>query len=148
MWKYLLSPKLIFCQFWNVTEGANCTVHLLWDDHVRVTNNVTLPFSCLTPAVGGCYTAARYALKTVNAPTLSLSATAGITNMCFTVNSALEDQSGVGFTVEDKIVFSETSCIVSQDLFIARIDVAVRVFCSYAWDIVDWAVHKPHVQRP
>ncbi|KAJ6589944.1 putative L-ascorbate oxidase [Mycena vulgaris] len=60
-------------------------------------------------------------------PFLSLDPAAGITRMRFTVNSVLEDQGGAGFAVQDGVLFSETSCLVSRGLWAARIDVAVRV---------------------
>jgi hypothetical protein len=47
--------------------------------------------------------------------------------MSFTVDGKLEDQGGIGFAVDDRIVFSQSSCIISDSPFLARFDVGVRV---------------------
>ncbi|KAJ7496803.1 heme peroxidase [Mycena latifolia] len=94
-------------RFWDMTEDADRTVRLLWDDHVGGTNNITLPFAG-------------------EMSRSSLDARAGITKMRFAVDNELEDQSGVGFLVNDGVVFSETSCATSLDPVAGRFDVAVR----------------------
>ncbi|KAJ6555642.1 putative L-ascorbate oxidase [Mycena vulgaris] len=114
-------------RFWNMTEDADRTVRLLWDDHVGGANNVTLHASGVSTATAGRYSAAWYAFNaTSDIPFLSLDPAAGITNMRFTVNNKLEDQGGVGFAVQDGVVFSTTSCVTSQDHSAGRFDVAVR----------------------
>ncbi|KAJ6488996.1 heme peroxidase [Mycena sanguinolenta] len=119
-------------RFWNMTADPERTVFMLLDDHLGGTNNVTLIASGVSSAVGGRYTAAWYSFAPVAtapgpAPVLSLNATAGITSMRFVVDGKVEDQDGVGFAVEDGVIFSETSCYTSLDPpFTGRFDVAVR----------------------
>ncbi|KAJ7496653.1 heme peroxidase [Mycena latifolia] len=113
-------------RFWNMTEDADRTVRLLWDDRTTNTHNATLPFAGLSSAAGGRHSAAWYTLNTTEDNFLSLDANAGITNMRFSVNSKLEDQGGVGFAVQDGVVFSETSCTTSVTESTGRFDVAVR----------------------
>ncbi|KAJ7654341.1 hypothetical protein B0H17DRAFT_1214331 [Mycena rosella] len=73
----------------------------------------------------GRYSAGWYSFNEMeDVPFLSLDPTA-ITNMRFTVNNKLEDQ-GIGFAVQDSLVFSETSCTTSQNPIVGRFDVAVR----------------------
>ncbi|KAJ7708335.1 heme peroxidase [Mycena rosella] len=112
-------------RFWNMTADADRTVRLLWDDRAGGTGNATLPFAGLSSAVAGRYSAAWYAFNGTD-NFIPLNATAGIKTMRFTVNDQLEDQGGVGFAVQDGVVFSETSCMTSQNPIAARFDVAVR----------------------
>jgi hypothetical protein len=113
-------------------QDANRQVRLLWDDHVGGENNATLLAVGVSHAVRERYTAAWYGFRTAkDIPFISLDATAGITNMRFTVNSKLEDQGGVGFAVQDGVVFAETSCVTARNQFrfptAARFDIGVRV---------------------
>ncbi|KAJ7439092.1 heme peroxidase [Mycena latifolia] len=114
-------------RFWNMTEDPTRIVRLLWDDHIGRTtdNNATLQFAGTTAHFGS--SAAWYAFReTSNSSSISLNATAGIIKMRFTVNSKLEDQGGIGFAVQDSVVFSETSRLISNQPFAGRFDVAVR----------------------
>ncbi|KAJ6615051.1 hypothetical protein B0H10DRAFT_1950180 [Mycena sp. CBHHK59/15] len=114
-------------QFWNMTEDMDCTVHLLWDDHVGGMNNVTLHAMGVSSATTGSYSVVWYMFNAMeDIPLLLLNATAGIMNMYFAVDNKLEDQGGVGFTVQDGVVFSEMLCLTSQDPIAGRLDVAVR----------------------
>ncbi|KAJ7648440.1 hypothetical protein B0H17DRAFT_1215665 [Mycena rosella] len=111
-------------RLWNMTEDPDRTVRL-WEKYVGGTNNVTLGFSSVSTATVGRYSAGWYSFnETEDVPFLSLDPTA-ITNMRFTVNNKLEDQ-GIGFAVQDSLVFSETSCTTSQNPIVGRFDVAVR----------------------
>ncbi|KAJ6616379.1 heme peroxidase [Mycena sp. CBHHK59/15] len=107
-------------RFWNMKEDATRTVRMLWHDHVGGTNNVTLGFVAMSSSTGGRYSAAWYGFK---AGFLSLDPAAGIKSMGFVVDGKLEDQGGVGFAVQDGVIFSETSC---QSRSAGRLDVAVR----------------------
>jgi hypothetical protein len=109
---------------------------MLLDDHAGGTGNVTLTSSGVSTAVGGRYSAAWYtfAPRPSHALTfLSLDAIAGIKSLRFVVDGKLEDQGGVGFGVQDGVVFSETSCSISQDPQKWRLDVAVRIIQSFKW---------------
>ncbi|KAJ7172936.1 heme peroxidase [Mycena crocata] len=116
-------------RFWNMTEDPDRTVRLLWDDHVGGNNNVSLPLLGTASAVGGRYPTAWYAFGLPNrkkTPPIVLNAAAGIMSMRFAVNGELEDQDGVGFVVQDAIVFSNSSCVTTRVPFAVKFDVAVR----------------------
>ncbi|KAF8142799.1 heme peroxidase, partial [Mycena galopus ATCC 62051] len=118
----LLGDTLTFSgqvRFWNTTEDASRTVTLLWDDHVGGMNNVSLPFAGVSTATAGRYSAVWYTINPI-----PLDAAAGITSMSFSADGVLEDQGGLGFAVQDGVVFSETSCQTQEPLW--RLDVAVR----------------------
>ncbi|KAJ7110609.1 heme peroxidase [Mycena epipterygia] len=108
-------------RLWNMTEDDTRTVLMLWDDHAGGTNNVSLFASGVSTSSGNRYSAAWYAFNTT-----SLDPAAGITSMRFVVDGKLEDQGGAGFAVQDGVVFSNSSCLTSQDPMIGRFDVAVR----------------------
>ncbi|KAJ7765768.1 hypothetical protein B0H16DRAFT_402013 [Mycena metata] len=58
----------------------------------------------------------------------TIDAVAGIKTMRFSVNDKVEDQGGVGFALQDSVMYSASSCIVSQTSTfdgVGRIDVAV-----------------------
>ncbi|KAJ7288769.1 hypothetical protein C8J57DRAFT_521894, partial [Mycena rebaudengoi] len=75
-----------------------------------------LPAVGISAAIKGRYTSAWYGVQTAKAtPFILLDAAAGITNMRFTVDNKLEDQGGVGFAVQDGVVFSEISCVTARD---------------------------------
>ncbi|KAJ6570921.1 heme peroxidase [Mycena vulgaris] len=106
-------------RLWNMTADVDRTVRILWDDHAGGTSNTTLSASGVSTTTAKRYSAAWYAFSS-----LTFDATAGITTMRFAVDNKLEDQGGVGFAIQDGIVFSNTSCIASQNA--GRLDVAVR----------------------
>ncbi|KAJ7697227.1 hypothetical protein B0H17DRAFT_1197628 [Mycena rosella] len=111
----------------SLTSTLRFTLTITYD-YVGGMNNVTLGFSGVSTATAGRYSAAWYGFnETEDVPFLSLDPTAGITNMHFAVNNKLEDQGGVGFAVQDGVVFSETSCTASQSPIAGRFEVAVRV---------------------
>ncbi|KAJ7805407.1 heme peroxidase [Mycena olivaceomarginata] len=109
-------------RLWNTTGDVNRTVRVIWDDRVGGTHNATLAAAQVdtnsprTPAAWYSF------------PVLSLDAVAGIEIMRFTVNGKLEDQDGVGFAVDDRVVFANTSCRTSSSSnpLTARYDVGVR----------------------
>lgn len=100
---------------------------MLWDDHVGGTGNVTLGEAGTSTSTGDKYTSTWYSFNaSFPASFLGLDAAAGVTSLRFVVNDKVEDQGGLGFAVQDGVMFSTTSC-VSQDKTTARFDVAVRV---------------------
>jgi hypothetical protein len=101
---------------------------MLWDDHLGNTNNISLPENLVVTPSGGRAPSVWYAFnQTANGgrTALQLDPAAGITTMRFTVDSKLKDQGGVGFAVQDGVVFSTSSCLTSQDPLRGRFDVAV-----------------------
>ncbi|KAJ7767915.1 heme peroxidase [Mycena maculata] len=114
-------------RFWNMSEDASRTVFLLWDDHNGRTHQVSLLFSGVSTAVAGRYTAAWYSFNaTADTPFQAIEATAGVTSMRFVVDGRLEDQGGLGFSVQDGVVFSNTSCATSQNPYAGHLEIAVR----------------------
>ncbi|PPQ66407.1 hypothetical protein CVT26_011276 [Gymnopilus dilepis] len=114
-------------RFWNMPQDDNRKVLLLWDDHRGGTHNATLGFAGLSSAVAGKYTAAWYTFNTTaEEPFEELDPVAGITRMRFLVDGQMEDQGGVGFVVQDGVVFSNSSCATSQNPYSGRLDIAVR----------------------
>ncbi|KAF7343034.1 Peroxidase [Mycena venus] len=113
-------------RFWNLTDNPNRVALLLWDDHLGGVHNFTLLslLESVTSYPDGVATSYRFGDDS-SASGFSLDATAGITNMRFMVDGKLEDQGGVGFPVQDTVVFSTTSCFFSNN-FTAQYNVAVR----------------------
>ncbi|KAJ7611543.1 heme peroxidase [Mycena polygramma] len=113
-------------RLWGVGDDPSRQVRLLWDDHSGKTNNVTLVPDVV---ISGRFPAMWYVFnQTANgghAPLL-LRPAAGITTMRFSVNGKVKDQGGVGFAVQDGVVFSTSSCLTSQDPLKGRFDIAVR----------------------
>jgi hypothetical protein len=105
-------------------------VRLLWNDRVRGTHNATLLAGDVDTNFGRTPTAWYVFSDTAadSAGFLAVGAKAGITNMRFVVDGKLEDQGGVGFAVDDRVVFSKSSCRTSSDTssLAARFDVGVR----------------------
>lgn len=97
---------------------------MLWDDHVGGTHNTTLKVNRAgrSGAILDRYSALWYSL--VN---FAFDGVAGIETMRFTVNGQLEDQDGIGFAVQDSVLFSERSCLFSPHPVSARMDIAVRL---------------------
>ncbi|KAJ6474385.1 heme peroxidase [Mycena vulgaris] len=115
-------------RLWNTTDGSR-TVRLLWDDRVGGANDFTL-FSIGVDNNAPRTPAAWYLFAPTPPQTqfIPLDPVAGMTTMRFSVDGALENQGGVGFAVDDRVVFSESSCRTSADStnLAARYDVAVR----------------------
>ncbi|KAJ6620221.1 hypothetical protein B0H10DRAFT_1946274 [Mycena sp. CBHHK59/15] len=112
--------------FWNMMEDMDHTVHLLCDNHVGGMNNVMLHATGMSSAIDRSDSAVWYMFNTTeDIQCLSLNAMAGIMSMCFAVDNKLEDQGGVGFTVQDGVVFSETLCLTSQDPTAGWLEVVV-----------------------
>ncbi|KAJ7139284.1 heme peroxidase [Mycena epipterygia] len=105
-------------EFWNMSGDKH--VQLLLDDCVGGTKSVTLDALGVTSAFNGRYSVAWYA---VNA---TADTTARITSIRFLVDGKLEDQGGIGFALQDGIVFSNTSCAVDANRTAGRFDVAMR----------------------
>ncbi|KAJ7823537.1 heme peroxidase [Mycena leptocephala] len=116
-------------RFWGLGDDSMRRVRMLWDDHLGNTNNISLPENLVVTPSGGRAPSVWYAFnQTANGgrTALQLDPAAGITTMRFTVDSKLKDQGGVGFAVQDGVVFSTSSCLTSQDPLRGRFDVAVR----------------------
>ncbi|KAJ7835314.1 heme peroxidase [Mycena leptocephala] len=113
-------------RFWNMTENTKRKVLLRWDDHAGGMHHTTLGFAGLSTAVAGRYSAAWYSFNTPETPFQALDPTAGITRLRFVVDGRTEDQHGVGFAVQDNVVFSTSSCATTQNPFAGHLDVAVR----------------------
>ncbi|KAF8179602.1 hypothetical protein K438DRAFT_1843111 [Mycena galopus ATCC 62051] len=117
--------KLLFSgqvRLWNMTEDDDRTVLLLWEDRVGGSHNATLNPAGVSN--GGRTTAAWYAF---DEPGVILDPTAGVTRMRFSVAGKLYDQSGIGFAVQDSVVFSTSSCLTAPNSspIAGRFDVAV-----------------------
>ncbi|KAF7362149.1 Peroxidase [Mycena venus] len=107
---------------WNTTD-TSLVVMMLYDDHAGATHNTTLAPRRLGTsfAINARYGAAWYGLDS-----FTFDGVAGIKNMRFSVNGKLEDQDGIGFAVQDSVLFSQSSCLFSPHPVSARIDIAVR----------------------
>jgi hypothetical protein len=117
-------------------------VRLLWDDHVGGTHNVTLQLSRVVSSAGGRHTATWYSIVPLGSAFLALDAAAGITAMRFALDGRLEDQDGVGFTAQDDLMFSASSCSNNINGQVSgRVDVAV---CGVPFCDVD----LPPAERP
>ncbi|KAJ6528142.1 heme peroxidase [Mycena capillaripes] len=78
-------------------------------------------------ARGGKYNAAWYSFNATSHPDpLSLNATGGLKSLRFVVDGKLEDQGGLGFPIQDSFMFSQTTCLTSQNSGAGQLDVAVR----------------------
>ncbi|KAJ7728259.1 heme peroxidase [Mycena metata] len=116
-------------RFWNMTLDETHAVNLLWDDHIGGTHNLSLHPAGVSTSTGGLHSAAFYSILDNGGPLL-LDAAAGIKNMRFVVDGKLEDQGGIGFPVQDGVLYSTSSCITSGMQFFppftGRFDIAVR----------------------
>ncbi|KAJ7903114.1 heme peroxidase [Mycena leptocephala] len=116
-------------RLFNQSDDPTRSVTLLWDDHSGETKNATLVNDGSSSAMGGRVTSSWYVFNRTDdgsAASLSIDPAAGITLMRFEVNGELEDQDGVGFAVQDGVVFSTSSCLTSADPPKGRFDIAVR----------------------
>jgi hypothetical protein len=123
------SAPIISLQLFNQSDDPTRSVTLLWDDHSGETKNATLVNDGSSSAMGGRVTSSWYVFNRTDdgsAASLSIDPAAGITLMRFEVNGELEDQDGVGFAVQDGVVFSTSSCLTSADPPKGRFDIAVR----------------------
>ncbi|KAJ7280746.1 heme peroxidase [Mycena rebaudengoi] len=106
-------------------------VRVLWTDRAGVNNpanNVETVFDRVSKSMAGRIINNWYAFKgtSITPEFIPLDPEAGVLSMSFTVDGKLEDQGGIGFAVDDRIVFSQSSCIISDSPFLARFDVGVR----------------------
>ncbi|KAJ7838158.1 heme peroxidase [Mycena leptocephala] len=110
-------------RLWNTTAEESPVVLMLWDDHVGGTHNTTLAVrrAGSSAAILDRYEALWYGLDN-----FVLDGVAGIKTMRFTVNGQFEDQGGIGFAVQDSVIFSQSSCLFSPSPVSARMDIAVR----------------------
>ncbi|KAJ6474849.1 heme peroxidase, partial [Mycena sanguinolenta] len=102
-------------RFWNLTDNPDRVVQLLWDDHLGGVHNSTLDSSLASVGSYPHGVATWYIFGNYSSGIL-LDAAAGITNMRFMVDGQLKDQGGVGFAVQDAVVFSTTSCFFENNL--------------------------------
>ncbi|KAJ7362584.1 heme peroxidase [Mycena albidolilacea] len=114
-------------RFWNMTKDWARDVLLIWEDHLGSTHHATLSFTGLSTAVAGRYTAAWYAFnQTAEIDFQKLNPAAGITRMRFIVDDRVEYQGGLGFSVQDSVMFSNSSCASSQNPYAGHLDIGVR----------------------
>jgi hypothetical protein len=104
---------------------------MLWDDRAgpNPDNNVELVFDSHTESMGGRIHLDWYAFKgqLFEPEFIPLDSAAGILSVRFTVDGKLEDQDDLGFAVEDRVVFSNSSCLTSETPPAGRFDIVVRV---------------------
>ncbi|KAJ7186110.1 heme peroxidase [Mycena filopes] len=120
-------------RIFNVTKDAVPVVSMQWEDRTSGANNVSLAADHSTGFGGGRFQSLFYAFNHtgdandgLDVGFLALAPAVGITSMSFTVDGKLEDQGGVGFAVEDRVVFALSSCLTSADPPKGRFDIAVR----------------------
>ncbi|KAK6988667.1 peroxidase [Favolaschia claudopus] len=126
-------------RLFNVTvDDPQRTVQLLIDSHSGETTTTTLALDRFSSAMGGRVQSPFYAFNQSQdadgnqVGVIELDPAKGIEKMRFNINGKVEDQGGVGFKVEDGVVFSETSCITTvgatedDDPVAGRFDIAVR----------------------
>ncbi|KAK7045256.1 peroxidase [Favolaschia claudopus] len=134
--KLLLSGVV---RLFNVTvDDPGRTVQLLIDSHSGETTTTTLALDRFSSAMGGRVQSPFYAFNQSQDPdgnhvgVIELDPAKGVEKMRFNINGKVEDQGGVGFKVQDGVVFSETSCITTvgatedDDPVAGRFDIAVR----------------------
>jgi hypothetical protein len=107
-----------------MTFDANRVILMFWDDHADGTHNTTLAArrAGTSSAINDRYSALWYGLDN-----FAFDGLTGIKTMRFTVNGELEDQDGLGFVVDDRVLFSASSCLFSPHPLAGRLDVAVRL---------------------
>ncbi|KAJ6452147.1 heme peroxidase [Mycena vitilis] len=112
-------------RLYNATQSTHTSVSLLYAAHTGATLNHTLTFSGEGTNAPGRPSTAWYAFDD---PPLSLDASAGVSSISFVVDGKVEDQGGVGFKVQDGVVFSASSCLFSSEngTEVGRVDVGVR----------------------
>ncbi|KAJ7032721.1 putative L-ascorbate oxidase [Mycena alexandri] len=106
---------------WNLPQTTTHNVRVLWDDRAGGTNNASLVQNKVVTSSSGRNTATWF-----NFPTLTLDASAGITNMRFAIDNTVEDQGGVGFAIQDDLIWSNTSCINDGPTVTGQLAIAVR----------------------
>ncbi|KAJ7032746.1 heme peroxidase [Mycena alexandri] len=108
-------------RFWDTPENTTQTVRMLWDDRANGRNNATLILSGVSPS------GVRHTVGWYDTPLLTLNAAAGITNMRFLVDGRLENQGGVGFAIQDDLIWSRSSCVYTNtSITSGRFEIAVR----------------------
>lgn len=112
-------------QFWNMTENAKRVVKMHWadrdgktcDKNVRALGHTP---EMVTTALGGRRSAVWYNLPAG----VKLDAVKGASKFWYTVNGVKHDQHGLGFPIQDSVMWSSSTCAVNETT--ARFDVAVR----------------------
>ncbi|KAJ7247320.1 heme peroxidase [Mycena rebaudengoi] len=91
-------------------------------------NDVEVVFDRTSQAMGGRVQSNYYAFKgtSFEREFIPLDPEAGVLSMSFTVDGKLEDQDGVGFAVDDRIAFSNSSCLISVVPLKGRFDIGIR----------------------
>ncbi|KAK7018337.1 peroxidase [Favolaschia claudopus] len=118
-----------FVRLFNQSSDATRSVAIQLEDHSgKQSEKFPMSADRISETLGGRVTSAWYAFNHSDsgAPALSIDPAAGITKMRFIVNGKMEDQGGVGFAVQDSVVFSTSSCTTSNNPLKGRFDVAVR----------------------
>ncbi|KAJ7279351.1 hypothetical protein C8J57DRAFT_1464793 [Mycena rebaudengoi] len=104
-------------QLFNVSGDNTALVRMLWDDRAGPNPDNNVELLTATPNPWG---------QRFEPELIPLDSAAGILSMRFTVDGNLEDQDGLGFAVEDRVVFSNSSCLTSETPPAGRFDIAVR----------------------
>ncbi|KAJ6504174.1 heme peroxidase [Mycena vitilis] len=107
-------------RFFGMSNDTLRNVQLLADGRDGKTANWTLDPLGVTSSFNNRYSAMWY---TINATT---SATAGFKNISFLVDGKLESQGGLGFPLQDGVVFANSSCTFANASSGGRMDVGVR----------------------
>ncbi|KAK7039865.1 heme peroxidase, partial [Favolaschia claudopus] len=121
-------------RLWNTPKDDSRSVRLLYTDRLGGTGNRSLGFTGTSTAVGTKYTSSWYSFANANvtdededpSATVEIDPKAGITSLAFVVDGKLEDQDGVGFKMEDRVMHATSSCLMSGG-DMARIEVAASV---------------------
>ncbi|EJD44732.1 hypothetical protein AURDEDRAFT_35480, partial [Auricularia subglabra TFB-10046 SS5] len=103
-------------RFWNMTENAKRVVQMRWADREGKTadgNSSALGHTpeMVTTALGGKRTAVWY-----NVPAgVMLDAARGPSKFWYTADGVVHDQHGLGFPIQDAVMWSASTCAVSND---------------------------------
>ncbi|KAF8205836.1 hypothetical protein K438DRAFT_1756584 [Mycena galopus ATCC 62051] len=109
-------------RLWNTTEDPTRTVSMLWDDHLGGTSNVTLSFAGVGGYVVGKYSSVWYRFNATNAAAVAaLNPVAGVKSLIFLVDDVLEDQNGIGFTVQDGFIINVTRLYLTDTDGVGRV---------------------------
>lgn len=112
-------------RFWNMTENAKRVVQMHWADRDGATCDKNVRALGHTPemvttALGGRRSAVWYNLPAG----VKLDAAKGASKFWYTVNGVKHDQHGLGFPLQDSVMWSASTCALNETT--ARFDVAVR----------------------
>ncbi|KAK7038552.1 peroxidase [Favolaschia claudopus] len=117
-------------RLWNTAPSTSRSVRLLYTTHLGTTGNVTLGDAGISSSTGNKYTSSWYSFNaSFPFSFLGIDAVAGVTSLSFLIDGKLENQGGLGYAVQDGVLFSSTSCTIPGGKTV-RFDVAVRKTAS------------------